>query len=231
MSDLSLSAERRNILGKKVKQLRRVGQLPGIVYGPAVRETVAVTVDRRTFDRFYQSAGHGTLFTLRWGEGSQAVFIREVQQDPVRHDPIHVDFFAPRLDHPVRATVPLVLHHPAADAEGVLTQVRTEVEVEALPRTIPHQVDADISGLTAVGDALRVGELTLPEGVTLITSEDELIAQLSAETVETAAEAAEAEAAGAEAGAEGEVEAPAETSDDAKATSEAEGDGEDGASA
>lgn len=193
MSDLSLPAERRTILGKKVKRLRRVGRVPGIVYGPAVQETVAVTVERRAFDRFYQSAGHGTLFTLRWAEGSQAVFIREVQQDPVRHDPIHVDFFAPRLDQLVRATVPLVLHHPAADAEGVLTQLRTEVEVEALPRTIPHQIDADISGLTAVGDALRMGDLTLPEGVTLITAEDETIAQLSAESVEEPTDAAEIE--------------------------------------
>lgn len=202
MADLSLAAERRTVLGKQVKQLRRAGQVPGVVYGPAVQETVAVSVDRRLFDRFYRSAGHATLFTLNWAGGSQAVFIREVQQDPVRHDPIHIDFFAPRLDQPVRAVVPLVLHHGDDHAEGVLNQVRTDIEVEALPRTIPHQIDVDISGLSAVGDALRVGEVTLPAGVTLVTGEDELIVQLSAETGETAEEAAESAAAGAEAGAD-----------------------------
>lgn len=221
MSDLSFSAEPRTILGKQVKQLRRAGQVPGVVYGPAIRETVAVSVNRRDFDRFYRSAGHATLFTLRWGGSSQAVFIREVQQDPVRHDPIHIDFFAPRLDQPVRAIVPLVLHHPDEHAEGVLSQQRTDVEVEALPHVIPHQVDADITGLTAVGDTLRAGELKLPEGVTLITAEDELIAQISAETVETAEEAAEAVAAGAEAGAEAEDETTAEADAPAEDAAEA----------
>jgi len=195
MADLSFTAERRTVLGKQVKQLRRAGKIPGVVYGPAIAETVPVEVERRSFDRFYQSAGHSTLFTLRWDEGSQAVFIREVQQDPIRHHAIHIDFFAPRLDQPVRAVVPLILHQPNPNAEGILTQLRTDVEVEALPRVIPHQFDVDISGLAAVGDALRVGELNLPPGVTLVTAEDEPIAQLSAETVEEPAVAAEIEAA------------------------------------
>jgi large subunit ribosomal protein L25 len=206
MSDLAFAAERRTILGKQVKQLRRAGRIPGIVYGPAIRETVPVTVERRSFDRFYNATGHSTLFTLRWDGGQQAVFIREVQLDPVRHDSLHIDFFAPRLDQPVRAVVPVVLHHLSGDAEGVLTQLRTDVELESLPALMPHQIDADLSGLLAVGDALHVSDLPLPEGVTAVTAEDDLIAQLSAETVEEPAEGAAEEAAedagGAEEGAD-----------------------------
>ena len=194
MNTLTLQAERRTVRGKQVKRLRRAGRVPGIVYGPVVRETVPVTVDRREFDRFYHVNGHATLFTLRWDGGERAVFIREVQEDPIRREPLHVDFFAPNLSKPVRAAVPLVLHQPNPQAEGILTELRAEVEVEALPADIPHQIDADISHLVAVGDALRAGDLTLPKGVSMVTAADEPLVHLSAETVVEPAVAEEIEA-------------------------------------
>ncbi len=194
MSELTLQAQHRTLLGKQVKRLRREGRVPGVVYGPVVSETVAVTVDRREFDRFYRANGHSTLFTLRWEGGEQPVFIREVQEHPVRREPLHVDFFAPNLRKPIRALVPLVLHNPNPQAEGVLTELRTEVEVEGLPAAIPHQIDADISGLAAVGDSLRVADLTMPAGITAVTDTDEMLVHLAAETAETPEEAAAIEA-------------------------------------
>ena len=194
MSDLTLQAQHRALLGKQVKRLRREGRVPGVVYGPVVSETVAVSVDRREFDRFYRANGHSTLFTLRWDGGERPVFIREVQEHPVRREPLHVDFFAPNLRVPIRALVPLVLHNPNPQAEGVLTELRTEVEVEGLPASIPHQIDADISSLAAVGDSLRVADLTMPAGITAMTDADEMLVHLAAETAETPEEAAAIEA-------------------------------------
>jgi len=197
MDELILRAEPRTVLGKQVKRLRREGRVPGVVYGPVVERGVPVTVDRREFQRFYQSAGHATLFTLQWEGGEQAVFIREVQQDPIKRLPVHVDFFAPNLRNVLRAMVPLALHNPDSDADGVMTQLRTEVEVEGLPRDIPHQLDVDLSGLRRVGDAFHVSDLTLPRGITATTDAEELLVHLSAETVEepTEDETTEAEAA------------------------------------
>lgn len=197
-----LKAERRTVLGKQVKRLRREGQVPGVVYGPVVAETVPVSVERREFDRFYRANGHSTLFTLRWDGGEQVVFIREVQQHPVRRAPVHVDFFAPNLRKVLRTMVPVVLHHPNPDAAGILSEVRSEVEVEALPAAIPHQVDADISGLVEVGDALYVRDLTMPTGVTAVTDGEEMLVHLVAERVE---EVTEPEAAEPTEGAEGEA--------------------------
>lgn len=196
MSDLVLNAERRTLLGKKVKQLRRIGRVPGIVYGPVALETIPVTVERREFDRFYHVNGHSTLFTLKWNGGEESVFIREVQEDPIRRAPLHVDFFAPNLRKVLQTLVPVVLHHANPDAEGVMTQIRTEVEVEGLPTDIPHQIDADIAHLVAVGDALRAADLTLPANLTMVTDGEELLVHLVAETVpepEEDAEAAEGE--------------------------------------
>lgn len=205
MAGQEFAAQRRTVVGKKVRQLRRQGRVPGIVYGPVVTGTVPVSVDRREFLKFYQANGHSTLFVLRWEDGDQSVFIREVQHDPVRREPLHVDFFAPNLRMPVRATVPVSLHNQSNAIDGALVELRTEIEVEALPATIPHQIDIDVAELVHPGDAIRVGDLTLPAGVTAITGAEETIVQIEAvyqepeETEEEAPEAAaEADAAGEE---------------------------------
>jgi large subunit ribosomal protein L25 len=194
MASQEFAAQRRTVVGKKVKRLRREGLVPGIVYGPVVEGTVPVSVDRREFLKFYQANGHSTLFVLRWEDGDQSVFIREVQQDPVRREPLHVDFFAPNLRMPVRAIVPLAFHNPSNVIDGMLAEIRTEVEVEALPASIPHQIDIDVSMLIHPGDAIRVGDLNFPRGVTAATAEDETIVQVEAvyqEPEEVAEEAAE----------------------------------------
>jgi large subunit ribosomal protein L25 len=205
--ELILMAEPRTVHGKQVRRLRREGLVPGVVYGPVIDSTVSVSVERRVFDKFYMQHGHSTIFKLRWDGGEQTVLIREVQVDPIRQDPLHIDFFAPNLRVKLRAMVPVVLHNANADMEGILNTILSEVEIEALPMDLPHQLDVDISGLTAVGDHVRVEDITLPAKVELVTSGEETIATVVAETVEEEPEVEEAE--GAEA-AEGEVAAEGE---------------------
>jgi large subunit ribosomal protein L25 len=213
MSDgVILRAEPRDIIGKKVKRLRREGLVPGVVYGPVVSENVSVSVNRRDFEKFFQRNGHSTIVSLEWDGGKQPVLIREVQIDPVSRAPLHVDFFAPNMTAVLRQFVPIVLHHPAQHA-GVLQTVQTEAEVEALPANLPHQLDVDISGLLAVGDAIHFSDLTLPDNVILITNPEELIASLVPEAAEEAEEAAEAVEGEEVEGAEGE-DADGESTDD-----------------
>ncbi|MEJ7762058.1 MAG: 50S ribosomal protein L25 [Thermomicrobiales bacterium] len=181
MDNLVLRAVPRTVLGKKVKVLRRQGLLPGVVYGPVLAETVSVCVDARAFTKFYQTHGQSTLIHLQLDSGEHQVFIREVQTDPVRGNAIHIDFFAPNLRQELNASVPVSLSSVAVDAEGVLSTARTEVEVRGLPANIPSQVEADLSGLLTVGDSLRVSDLVLPAGLTMITDETEVIASLVAE--------------------------------------------------
>lgn len=95
MAEPILMAEPRTALGKKNKALRRTGRIPGVVYGPTVEGTIQVSVDRREFEKFYRLAGTTHRFTLKWEGGSANVIIREVQVDPVRWTPLHVDFFVP----------------------------------------------------------------------------------------------------------------------------------------
>lgn len=178
MARYQLQAQVRTILGKQVGQMRRAGRLPGVVYGPLMESTVQVSVDAREFQRFFVAHGHSTLVDLNWEGGSSPVFIRDVQQDPVRRNPIHVDFFAPNMRANVRASVPVVFENPNPHYTGVLTEQQTEIEVEGAPDAIPTQIVADIFNLANAGDTLRVADLVLPAGVVAISPPDTLVAIL-----------------------------------------------------
>jgi len=202
--DLILRAEPRTVRGKKVGRLRREGLVPGVVYGPVLKETVSVSVESREFARLYNRVGHSTIFSLEWESTKQPVLIREVQVDPVRRDHLHIDFFAPNMNVTLRQMVPLVLVNHNPDAQGVLNTVLTDIEVEALPSDLPHQLEVDSSSLAEVGDTLRVSDIVAPAGVTILANEDDTVATLMAETVEAPEEEEGAEET--EAAEEGEAE-------------------------
>jgi large subunit ribosomal protein L25 len=220
MDELILMAEPRTVVGKKVKRLRREGLVPGVVYGPGLTAggTVQVSVNRREFDRFFHAHGHTTLFTIQWDGGRQQVFIREVQEDPVKRVALHIDFFSPNLQKELVASTPVVLRHLPDHHQGVLTQVRAAIDVSALPTVLPHEIAVDASNLVDVGDTLRVGDVVLPPGVTLVTPADEMIALIVAETVEEVEEVEEIAAEAEEAAPE--IEKPAAEADASQASGE-----------
>jgi large subunit ribosomal protein L25 len=190
----TLRAEPRTVVGKKVKALRREGRIPGTVYGPVIDGTINVSVDRRELERFYRAVGPNSLFTLEWEGRSQAVMIREVQVEPVRWTPLHVDFFAPNLRQELVAAVPVVLSEASGDLVGIINQVVSEIQVKGLPADFPAHLTADISGLVEAGQHVVAGDIELPTGLELVAPADEVVVTVVAPTVvEEAAEEAVAE--------------------------------------
>ncbi len=180
-----LRAAPRTVLGKKVKQLRRQGRLPGILYGPVVAQPRPVTVDAREFQEVYQEAGPSTLVDLVVDGETRPVFVREVQLEPVRREVVHIDFYAPNLSQPVVARVPIIVTGELAPGvDGVVGYERQEVEVRALPDQIPHELVVDISELGPANPAILAGDLTLPEGVEMVTPVEEAVVRLEASTIE-----------------------------------------------
>lgn len=181
--ELILMAEPRTVLGKQVKALRRQGLIPGVVYGPAIQgSTVQVSVNRRELERFYTAYGHASLLSLKVGGDSHRVYIREVQVEPVRHTPLHVDFFAPNLKAEITASVPVILRNLDTRAAGVLSQTLDEIQVHGLPDDLPQQIEVDASGLHVVGDSLHVRDLSVPANVTVVTDGDLVVAILGGES-------------------------------------------------
>jgi large subunit ribosomal protein L25 len=219
-----LSVQPRQESGKVGRRMRREGLVPGVVYGYKV-DSQSVQVATRDLEQVYLRAGSISLIDLKVGNGSALkVFIHEVQRDPVTHHVRHVDFKAVNLREEITANVPIVLigESPAvSNGEGMLLQGLDHVQIRSLPLEIPQLVEADISGLEAVDDAVHISDLKLPENVTLLTSEEEMVAKiihLQIEEVEEAEEAEEAE--GEVEGEESEAEENAEGGDNSELPNE-----------
>jgi large subunit ribosomal protein L25 len=154
--------------------------------------------------------------------------LKEYQQHPVKGLIVHVDLQEVRLDQPIHATVPLHIHgEPAGVKEGgVLSQVTTEVNVEALPMEVPEHLEADVSEMQ-IGDTLRLSAVTPPEGVTLLDDlEETVIATVTQPMREEEPEPVEGEE-----GAEGEAAAEGEEAAEGESAAEGDtggGDGEPG---
>jgi|SRR5579859_852419 len=203
---IELQLEPRTVLGKNTKKLRRQGLLPGVIYGFNIQESTPVQVEARLFERVYHRAGNVHLVDLRVGaQGNMTrAFISAVKRDPVSHHPTHVDFRVVNLRIEITAQVPIVLTgEPQAvkDGVGLLMQSLDGLTIKVLPTEVPETFSADVSGLAEVGDTLHVKDLPLPAGVTLLTDPEEVIARITAVSVEPVEEEAATEGAEAEAAA------------------------------
>jgi large subunit ribosomal protein L25 len=222
---VTLKAQIRDGLGKgAARALRREGAIPGILYGRG-RDPRPVAVDARALSSaLHTHAGLNVLIDLdlagNGGGGSTVVMVREVQRDVFRHHPIHVDFHAISLTERLETRIPVVLKGTAKGVAegGVVEHHLRDVLVECLPTQIPEQFELDVTELV-VGRSLHASELTIPEGVTLLTPPEEVIVTVVAPRVieeEVAPAAAAVPAEGVPAAAAPEA-APAEGAEPEKA--------------
>lgn len=184
---IELEVRPRSVLGKKVKALRREGLTPANIYGHNV-ESQAVQVPTEELRHVLKSAGRNEIVYLRLdGEDPRPTFVRDIQQNPVTDAILHIDFFQISLREKLKADVPihLVGLAPAVDTYGgILMHGLDHVSVEALPTEVPSFIEIDVSSLAEINQALHVSDLELPEGVTLLTDVEQVIAKVAPPAVE-----------------------------------------------
>ena len=166
---LKLEASRRSTTGRHVNQLRREGLVPGVVYGHKVAP-IMVEVPAKELAKTVHMVGKSHLLQLKVaGERRQRpVLIKELQLNPRSSAALHVDFFQVNLEEKLTVQVQVVLtgESPAVKFNvGELLHVVHTLEVSCLPDAIPGEIQVDISGLAEVDDAVRLSDITLPEGV------------------------------------------------------------------
>lgn len=201
----TLTAEHREVTGKKVNRLRKDGKLPAVVYGHGVDST-NVTVDAHEFDLLRKHTGPNTLVDLSVGGAkAQPVLVNQVQIHPVHRRPLHADLFLVRMTEELTVDVPLVAHgvsYAVDQLGGTVLHPTETVRVRALPDHLPQSIEYSIESLIDFDVALHVRDLEVPSDVTLLTDPDETIAKVQAPRVEVEEEPVVAEG---EEGAEGEA--------------------------
>src|SRR3989338_4094454 len=171
MAEFIINAQTRTVKGKKTRQLRADGKVPGIVYGSAT-EPKNITIDRNAFIKMYGRAGESTIVELLIDDALPLhVLIQAYQLDPVTDDITHVDFRSVDLTKEIEATVDLefIGESPAVKAlGGTLVVSREYVDVRCLPTKLVRRIQVDLSKLVTFEDGIRVENLELPEGMVVI---------------------------------------------------------------
>jgi len=175
---LTLKVEKRIIKGgASAPALRRAGLVPAIVYG-AHNVATPIIVEAHAFEKILRDAGEATIVSLEGLGAPLPTLIHEVDFDPITNQPRHVDFYAVTKGEKVEVAIPLVFvgESPAVEAGANLVKVLHEIEVEADPMNLPHDIKVDLSVLAEINDRICAKDLALSAGVTLISEPGEIVA-------------------------------------------------------
>lgn len=215
-NDITLTAQKRELLGKKVKQLRTDGQTPAVVHERG-KDSVYVSVPALDFSKAYHAAGKHHAIKLDVDGKKYTTLIKEVVNAPASSSVLHAVFQAIKEDEKVTAEIPLKLtgEIPAEKASLLVINNLDHVTVEALPKDLLDVIEVDASSLEEVGNKLHVSDIKLPDTITVKTEPEQVIATVEMpkdQIAEADAALAEQQAAEGEEGeaAEGGEEAPAE---------------------
>lgn len=162
---------------ERAPALRRAGSIPAIVYG-AHHASTPITIAASAFEKVLREAGEATIVLLAGLGAPLPTLIHEVDRDPLTNRPRHVDFYAVTKGEKVEVAIPLVFvgESPAVEAGANLVKVLHEIEVEADPMNLPHDIEVNLSALKAINDRIYASDLVLPSGVELVGEPEEVVA-------------------------------------------------------
>ena len=179
MQDYKIEVSKRELSNKKsfVKNLRHNGEIPGVYYSHDSKESIPFMVAQKVLREALKS--NAQVYKINVGDKLRDVIIKSMQYHPLTEEIVHIDLYGVDMDTKVIVKVPVVILGQAIGIKegGVLNQNMTELEIECLPSDIPQNIEIDISDL-ALGDALRLENITVSEKLTLVGDNETLIASI-----------------------------------------------------
>lgn len=189
MKQVEIAAELRTDSGKGIAgQMRRSGSIPCVVYGKGI-DALSLTIGEKDARELLSSSSSGGLIALNVKKDTETVrwpvLIKEVQRHPVRTDVVHIDFHKIALDEEITVEVPIVIvgEDNREQDEGIVQLLLRDLEVQCLPTDIPERIEVDVSKLS-IGDTIKVEELSVDEGITVVTLGDEAVVSVVLPTIE-----------------------------------------------
>ena len=188
MEKFVLKANKRNVVGKQVKALRREGKLPAVIYGRHT-DPINIEFDATVAGRRLARATSSSLITIDLDGEEIPTLVREKQRDFIKNSLLHVDFLTVSMTEKLRAYVTLRfkgMSLAVKDFNAILVHNIEQLQVECLPGDLPEYVEVDVSVLKNPGDGIRVGDLSVSENVTVLDDADMMVAVASASKIEEA---------------------------------------------
>lgn len=183
---MELAVQKREKLGSGVKALRKQGLVPGELYGRGL-QNLHLSVPEKEFKKLYKDAGESTVINVVLDGEKHPALIQSVSFDPLTDDFQSVDFYQVRMDEKLTVSVPLVFEgvSPAVkEKNALLVKPLQELEIEALPGNIPHNIKVDLSKLQDLDQSIYVRDLEIPANVEVLVSPDTVVATATEKTTE-----------------------------------------------
>lgn len=172
-TSFELIAEFRDAQGKGAsRRLRRDGRIPAILYG-GHRDARALVLDhQKVMQMLENERSYSTIISLKVGEERQAALLKDIQRHPFKNAVLHIDFQRVEENEKIRINIPLHFKGetvaPGVKSQGgIVSHMRTEIEVSCLPRDLPEFIEVDISGLN-LNESIHLSQLKVPETVQLL---------------------------------------------------------------
>jgi large subunit ribosomal protein L25 len=176
---MELKVSEREKTGQKVlDEKRRSGLIPGVLYGHGT-EASLIWVEALSFGRVYADAGQSSILSLTGAGKPVNAIVHDIQKDPLSGRFTHVDFFQVKMNEALETHVALEFEGEAPavrEQGGILVKTLEEVLVSCLPKDLPHNLTVDVSRLASFDDRIKIEDLAVPAGVTILTEGDTVVA-------------------------------------------------------
>src|SRR6202171_1495460 len=172
-TSFELVAEFRETQGKGAsRRLRHEGKVPAILYGGHADARTLTLNHQKLLIMLDNERFYSTILNLKVGDQSKAAILKDVQRHPFKNAIVHVDFQRVEENEKIRISIPLHFSGAAVSPGvksqgGLVSHMRTEVEVSCLPKDLPEFIEVDISGLS-LNESIQLSQLKISEGVTLV---------------------------------------------------------------
>ncbi|NTV41020.1 MAG: 50S ribosomal protein L25 [Candidatus Moranbacteria bacterium] len=183
---ITLKADIRDIVGKKVAKFRKENKVPAVVYGNKIA-CQNLWINDLDFARVYSKAGESALIELEIKGEKHSVLIHDLQNDHRSGKVSHVDFFQVNMKEEVETEIPLEFVGEAAAVKalgGVLIKNMDAVSVKCLPANLPEKFVIDLTKLATFEDHITIADLKISDSVEILLEDDTVIAIVAAPRTE-----------------------------------------------
>ncbi len=177
MEKFFLDAEKREVIGKQVKALRRDGKLPAVIYGQEI-EPMPITLDTKEVVKILKKVGANTLISIKLGKEEYLTLVREIQREVIVRDLLHMDFQAVSLEETITTSLPVVMIGVAPvieEFEALLIVSMDQLQIEAKAKDLPDTISVDVSEIREIGDNILVKDLVISGDVTILDDPDGIV--------------------------------------------------------
>ncbi len=180
---VELKAQERAVIGKQVKQLRRDGWTPGVMYGHGF-DPMHLQFETHRLQNVLDDVGGSQLIAIQvQGKGEpEMALVRDVQRDPIRQSVLHVDFYRVKMTERLTTEIPLEMigESPLTERrEGILLIGISSIEVECLPGDLVDAIEVDLSDLVEIDQAIYVHNLAIPSSIDILTDLEEMVVRIA----------------------------------------------------